>query len=375
MLPDINFAVKDPATIESDLIANVETQLGRTLAAADPARIFVKTLVYLASLIRSDIDHTGKQNLLAYTAGDNLDHFVAGFDVMRNPAQAASVTLRFTLSAAQAGSITIPAGTRATADNALFFATTAAATIPAGQLYIDVAANCINTDDNNESIGAVANDIPIGDINTIVDPIAYVATVVNTTISSGGIDKESDASVKERYQQALEKFSTAGATAAYVYWAKTYSQNVIDVGVYSPTPGVVNVVPLMTGGTLPTTSELAGIAEILSDEAVRPLTDLVNVIAPTPISYDIAITYYINLADSLNVATIQTLVNQAVTEFQTWQRGKIGRNINPSKLTALIMQAGAKRVTVTAPTDITLANNEVAAVNSVTIIYGGLEDE
>ena len=41
--------------------------------------------------------------------------------------------------------------------------------------------------------------------------------------------------------------------------------------------------------------------------------------------------------------TIQAAVAQAVADYQTWQRA-IGRDINPSKLVAMVMEAGAKRV-------------------------------
>lgn len=373
-LPDIDFAVKDPALIEQDILAKAKISLGRDLADGDPARLFIKVLVYVASMIRSNIDNTGKQNLIKYAAGDNLDNYAADFDVYRNPAQPASCILRFTLSAPQASIIVIPQGTRATSDNEIYFATQAVAQVPISSTYVDVLSSCINLDAEGQSIGATANGIAVGNINTIVDPVAFVDTVVNLGITAGGIDTESDDSLRDRRQTALERFSTAGAASAYSYWAKTYSQNVIDVGVYSPTPGVVNVIPLMAGGALPSTGDLTGIYAILNDEKIRPLTDHLFVLAPTQISYDIALTYYVRVSDSLNAATIQTAVNQAIADYQTWQKSKIGRDINPSELITRVMQAGAKRITLTAPTDVSLTNSQVAAVNTVTVTYGGLED-
>lgn len=373
-LPDIDFAVKDPALIEQDILANAKTSLGRDLADGDPARLFIKVLVYVASMIRSNIDSTGKQNLIKYAAGDYLDNYAADFDVFRNPAQPATCTLRFTLSAPQASIITIPQGTRATPDNEIYFATQAVAQVPIGDTYVDVLASCINIDADGQSIGATANGIAAGNINTIVDPVPFVDTVVNLGVTAGGIDTESDDSLKDRRQTALERFSTAGATSAYSYWAKTYSQNVIDVGVHSPTPGVVHVIPLMTGGTLPSAADLTGIATILSDEKIRPLTDNLFVLPPTQISYNIALTYYVRVSDSLNATAIQSAVNQAIADYQVWQKSKIGRDINPSELIARVMQAGAKRVTLTAPADVNLSNSQVAVVNTVSVTYGGLED-
>ena len=71
----------------------------------------------------------------------------------------------------------------------------------------------------------------------------------------------------------------------------------------------------------------------------------------------------------------QAAVAQAVADYQTWQRA-IGRDINPSKLVALVMEAGAKRVTVTAPTYTAVAATKVSALQGEAVIsYGGLEDD
>ena len=73
--------------------------------------------------------------------------------------------------------------------------------------------------------------------------------------------------------------------------------------------------------------------------------------------------------------TIQAAVAQAVEDYKTWQR-TIGRDINPSKLVALIMEAGAKRVAVTAPTYTAVAATKVSALQGEAVIsYGGLEDD
>ena len=125
---------------------------------------------------------------------------------------------------------------------------------------------------------------------------------------------------------------------------------------------------------LPSAADLTGIATILSDEKIRPLTDNLFVLPPTQISYNIALTYYVRVSDSLNATAIQSAVNQAIADYQVWQKSKIGRDINPSELIARVMQAGAKRVTLTAPADVNLSNSQVAVVNTVSVTYGGLED-
>ena len=107
---------------------------------------------------------------------------------------------------------------------------------------------------------------------------------------------------------------------------------------------------------------------------IRPLTDLVEVSAPQEVSYSIALTYYINRSDSNQAAAIQNEVQKAVQTYQSWQRA-IGRDINPSKLVALVMGAGAKRVEVTAPTYTKVGETAVSSLSGSTVTYGGLEDD
>ncbi|TGV01265.1 baseplate J protein, partial [Mesorhizobium sp. M00.F.Ca.ET.186.01.1.1] len=160
----------------------------------------------------------------------------------------------------------------------------------------------------------------------------------------------------------------------YRYWAKTASALIGDVSVDSPGPCVVEIRPLLKDGTVPGAEMLQAVYDICNDRKVRPLTDFVQVLAPEVVQYSIELTYWINTADSSMAASIQSKVQQAIADYQTWQRAKLGRAIDPSELIARIKNAGAKRVLVTAPTYQALAKYEVAHVSTVTATYGGLED-
>ncbi len=92
----------------------------------------------------------------------------------------------------------------------------------------------------------------------------------------------------------VEGFSTAGPDGAYDFWAKTASSAIIDVAVYSPTPGVVHIRPLLENGELPNEGILQEVLNACSDKNRRPLTDKVEVLAPEQIKYNIVGTYYIS---------------------------------------------------------------------------------
>jgi phage-related baseplate assembly protein len=366
-LPQISFAEKSAAAIEAAVITGYEAVAGYSLAPGDPRRLFLLAVADIITQQRVLIDYTGKQNLLAYAGDDNLDHMGVLVGTDRLPAAAATVTLRFTLSAVQTGAVIIPVGTRATPGENLLFATKATAVVPAGQSYVDVEAACTE-------IGTKGNGYAPGQINKIVDPIQWVASVSNTTISEGGTDVEHDDSYRDRIRQAPEMFSTAGPDGAYLYHAEKASALIIDVSVTSPNPGEVEIRPLLIGGAIPGQEIIDAVAAACTDKKVRPLTDNVSVLAPEAVSYDVTTTYWIDSDNTLIAATIQAAVEQAVDDYVLWQKSKLGRAVNPSELIARMINAGAKRVTVTSPTYTAVTKSQVAVAGTVTPTFGGLED-
>lgn len=278
-------------------------------------------------------------------------------------------TLRFTLSAIQNVATGIPAGTRASTAEDIYFATDEYAEIPAGSLCVDVPATCTET-------GARGNNIQIGSVKTLVDPVPYMKSVSNTTVTSGGADIESDTALAERVYLAPSEYSTAGPEDSYLYHAKAYNPAIGDVVATSNhEAGEVDIVFIMADGSTPGQTIISGLQAYLSDDTIRPMTDVVKVAAPTEVSYTISLTYYINRSDSAQAVTIQSAVSTAVNDYIKWQR-HIGRDINPSKLTALIVAAGAKRVVLTAPTYTAVAATSVPALQGDAVVsYGGLEDD
>ena len=74
-------------------------------------------------------------------------------------------------------------------------------------------------------------------------------------------------------------------------------------------------------------------------------------------------------------------MNDAVNSYIKWQTAKIGRDINPSKLIQMMVEAGAKRVVVTSPAFTQLSDGgdnstpELAKLGTKTVTNGGYEDE
>ena len=97
---------------------------------------------YYLSQQRSLIDFSGKQNLLRYAQDGFIQNLAALLGVVQNEARAAVTTIEFTISAALPNATLIPAGTRVTPGNKIFFATQDDVEIPAGELRTKVLAKC-----------------------------------------------------------------------------------------------------------------------------------------------------------------------------------------------------------------------------------------
>lgn len=377
-LPDISFIENDTLdAMMQRLVGNYEKRYkevtGKTvsLGAADPARIQLYAVALDLYQIEQYVDRAGKQDLLKYSYGGFLDNLAAGRRVTRRPAASARTTLRFTLSATKTYASAIPAGTRVTNGDGVYFKTLEYSEVPAGDSYVDVEAECTTP-------GVAGNGFLAGQVNLLADPLPYVEKAANVSTSEGGTDLEDDLSLAERTYLAPSGFSTAGPQDAYTYWTKTRNTDVGSVRpVSNQAAGTVTVYVLMRDGTLPGAEVLADLTEFLKNREIRPMTDLVTVSAPTVKSFSITLTYYIARSNQASAAAIQGRVDAAIADFITWQTTEIGRDINQTELIRRVREAGAKRVAVTAPEFTTVAATEVAqlAKNGMAVTYGGLEDD
>lgn len=343
MANELQFVEYDARVIWDRMLAEFEGALGQTLASSDERRIFLQQELQVIVALYNAINFAGRVTLLRYAYDDYLDAIGEDRGVTRLAATQASTTLRFSLQEVRTHSVVIPAGTRAaTADGQAVFYTETASAIPSGQLQADVPAKAVNA-------GIAGNGVAVGMASVLVDPIAYVYRVSNTTVSAGGADIENDDSYKERIRISEAQTSTAGATDSYKYWTATANPDIADVSVTSPSPATVLVVPLMADGQVPQQEVLAAVHTILSSKEVRPLTDQVQVDAPTIRTYTIDFDYYAPLAQAGIVRQAVEGEGGAVNQFTAWQRAQLDKALNPDYLRALLFEAGATRVVLRAP--------------------------
>ena len=362
---DLEFVETDAGTIYTAIITALEEGVGEPLYPGDERRIYGEALVAVFVAIHNTVNDAARKKMLRYARGNVLDALGERTGTERIAAKPAQATLRFSVTSPAPHSITIPKWTKATPDGEVYFATDEAVVLQAGAYSVDATASSTGG-------GSAYNGYAAGTIATLVDLIPYIETVSNITASSGGDDgepytKTGDDRYRERIRLSSAKTSTAGPEDAYIYWAMTADPDVIDVKAISPLAGTVQVIPLMKGGALPDEDTKNRVLAVVSDPAVRPLTDNVTVASPTVVEYDIDIKYYTTAADEATVVDSIEGEGGALERYRSWQSAALARDINPDRLRRLILApdweeglTGAVRVDVTAPIHAAIGSTEVA---------------
>lgn len=382
---DVNFVEVDAKKINTELINGFETSLNETLYPSDERRIFLNQETQVIIALKNDINNTAKQNLLRYATGDKLNDLGNFSDTVRLSAKNSYAPCKITLSSIQLSDLIISKGTRVTPDGVLFFALLNDVTIKAGEI------EGYGVLESTEP-GAIYNNFVSGQIKNIVDPIPFVNSIVNTETSTGGSDIESDDRYRDRIRLSPHSYSTAGPEGAYEYWAKSADATISDVSIDSPSPGVVKITVLQDGGLIPTQPLLDKVFAEVSPKNRRPLTDNVVVSAPTTVSYDVSLTYYLDKYHQTEESKFRRLIEGdnldlstgALRDFINWQQEKLGRGINPDELRYRIQNAATytsedksytavRRIVLTSPDFFNIDKDKVASLNTISVVYGGLE--
>jgi phage-related baseplate assembly protein len=375
-LPEIDLLKDEGITYDSiikEMSADFETQYEKltgeelTLYPADERKLLLNTCAGKIYQMMVILNERFKLNFIQYMFGDYLKNWGANFGYSSDGTEPATVTLRFHLSSTSKD-VTIPAGTRATCGDRVYFATNTELNIPAGTQCADVSATCTQ-------VGTTGNGYTEGQINILADPIDLVESVENTTESSGGHDAYTDMELKELIYNFPSTYSTAGPKEGYEELTKTYSGNIADVRAVANDECVVQIYVLLLNGELPDETYCRNIKEYLDGLGSSPDTDKIEVYAPEQTTYEISVTYYIS-EDKKSVETaIKETVEDAVNEFASYTASKIGRAIIPDTLVGFAKAAGASRIEIKEPTYRAIGQNQVAVCTKISLKYGGIEAE
>ena len=352
------FISRDVNEITADMISFYESATGKSLQPAQPERLLINCFAYREAILRSAINDAAMQNLVDFARFPILDYLGALVGSTRLEAKKAITIVEFNLTSGHA-SVTIQAGTRVSnLDGTAIFSVI-------DDTFVASGVDVINVSCQSENAGLAYNNYLAGSINTLLDTFVGFDFCSNIDNSSGGSDEETDIQFRSRIKLAPSAFSVAGPRDAYKYFAYSANPLIKDVNVSSPFGGQVNIYPLTDIVPTPQ-SVLDEVYNICNDEKIRPLTDTVNVIAPTPIDYAIAIdlTLYKNADDVLIINTITTALNNYTVE----KAGKMGIDIIRNQIISLAMIDGVYNASLTSlVSDIVINDNQFGNCTGISL--------
>lgn len=185
---------------------------------------------------------------------------------------------------------------------------------------------------------------------------------------------ESDSRFRRRIQLAPEAFSVAGPQGAYVYHALSVAPWARDASAVTTRPGVVRVTVLKQGpDPVPALQDCETVRLHLRDEAIRPLTDVVEVLPPR--IRRTAIEAQLTLYPGPSGEVVRQRALAAVTGFAEKNR-MLGMNLRRSALFAALHQEGVHSVELISPAeDLVLDVTEAYLIDAIDVAVRALRDE
>jgi phage-related baseplate assembly protein len=363
----LKYVEDNPENVLDDVKKEYAQISGKDANEADPEMLLLKTFGYRESILREGLNHTGRQNLLRYASGQALEEMGYIFDVYRLPSTAATVTLQYFVVSGHPG-VFIPKDNRVqSADGKVIFKTKEDLSIPIGDISGEVIAEATVT-------GNTANNYDIGQITTVLDPIAYLDTVGNTDLSAGGADDENDEQLRTRIRLVRSTFSVAGPTDAYEYFARSAHPKIVDVRPVNSNPGEVTLYALLEGGVYPSAPILQSIEDICSNTKVRPLTDTVIAAAPTSVPYNIDAQLILKKG-AIGSLELQK-ANEALEAFKEQRLNRLGIDVIREELIAILKTERVYKPIIVSPaSDIIALPNQHPLIGTINITITGTSDE
>ncbi len=299
---------------------------------------------------------------ISTATGTDLDNKAADYGVTRKPVVAASGTFTFTRLTPSISPTDIPAGTLVStlpdaSGNVITFATNADASLPAGQVSVQVTA----TAQTSGSGGNLAANTPlvVSSATPGIDGVTLGADIDN------GMDVETDDLLRARTLAVFA--SLARGTAAW------YQKTALDVtGIQSATvisqnrgAGTVDVFIVGQDNTIPDAALQAAVQAAI--DAGRPITDDAREQVPTALTVDAALQIHLlpGYDPPAAIAAVQAAVAKYINNLGAGA-GDIGY-VYASQLVAAAMGVGGVVNATTAFVDTAVTVGQLPQAGTITV--------
>jgi len=332
-MAELHYVTYSPTELWEIITDTYLNEGGDVLFPGDEKEILLRTVEAVLVQGLAEADTAMRMRTLRYAEGEYLDVIGEDRNIYRIEAQKALASALFDINTQGA---TIPAGTVLVQQGTdIEWMTTEDITRTSEDIStVEAQIECLTP-------GEDGNTLKAGTTLLLASPMETVDAVTCSADAGGGADTESDDAYRERVREAGLVSSVAGTASQYRRLTMAVNSRILDAKAVNTGAGEVTIYFCPTEDTPAEKSALAAqIAEAINTDDTRILTDNVHIAAATAIPY----TLYANCQVHTGSAGAAELA-AAAEEYTAWQNKKIGRAFNPEKLSALLYNAGAERVT------------------------------
>lgn len=328
---ELHYLTYDPEAIWLEMMSAYVAAGGDILYPGDEKEMLLRSVLADIVQVFAGVDNALRMQTLRYAVGDYLDVLGEMRGCERIKAMAATAAVAITTNATgETG--TLAAGTVMTVDGVTFYALDEDITLTGYQQTVTAGITAVEPGSSGNSLAAGAEMVLY-----IGNPAIY--RIVVTTAASGGDEEEEDDVYRERIRQHTLTAVTTGPASQYEGAAKAVSSDVVDARAYQIAPSEVGVLLIVADGA-DSSAVIQQVTAALSEDTVRPLTDIVTVTEATDVPYVLNVNYTTDGSSAVSSA-----IAEAVSSYQEWQDNTIEQAFNPDRLMAALYQAGATRVT------------------------------
>ena len=291
--------------------------------------------------------------------GEYLERLAALRGIRRSVATCATGSLRFGVSDAVSGDLTICSGTTCMTDTGIRFATTEDAVLTAGTLYVDVSAMALEP--------GRAGNVAANTVTIMAAMPTGIKACTNPAAFSGGDDAEDDESLRARLLDSFIRLPN-GANAAYYEQTALSFPGVAAARAVGRPRGVGSVdVYVATDAGIPDEELLEAIGAYL--QARREISVDLQVLSPEEES--VTVTVALKAAQGYTFDEAKAQADDALRGAFTGSR--LGRGVTLAELGDLLYHLeGVENYRFTAPTaDVAASPTVLPRLGTLTISEWG----
>lgn len=364
-------------TLVQNMAATVQSATSQALdlAVGSVTRAILESSASIALWLQWLILQVLQSTRAATSVGPDLDSWMADFSVTRLPAVAATGSLTFSRITPSLQAV-LPPGTLArTGDGALTFAvltdtTNAAWNSNLGGYIIPVGTTSVAVPASAQAPGNVGN-VQASSITILASAVPGIDAVVNATPFTNGLDAETDAALRARFQNFIQSRSRA-TTQAVEYAVASVQQGLrfaVQENVNAAGASVMGsfVVTVDDGSGNPSATLLSSVRA--SVDAVRPVGSVFTVMPPTvvPTSIELSIDIIVPNSTASTTANVVSALANLVAQLP------MGGVLPLSRLAQVAYTADQNVSNVTAMSingaaaDLDLPQTSVATLSAITV--------